>query len=408
MNIMNIYNHSIVSVNLDSYPRYLFVHTPNLPYSIVSLWLRAGSRFDPPSKEGLAHFTEHLQMKRTKKFPEKINRLKHLEQRGIRFNSLTTKDPLYYFCVQEPQETITALDLLLEGFMNSLISEKDIEKEKNVIFDEIRRRGGSSSSPIWRLANKGLWAGTGFEHEILGREKAIKKFSLKDIKEFQNNYYSLGNLSIIILSPIKNDLKQAESKLSKLGETKKINIDKEENIKPLKYILRKNSGKNVHIAISFLTKTYKTDEDIITLRFIQNYLAGNWTSRLVQKLRVERNFTYWVNGFIKNYSDAGFIRFTFSMQKQHLYKALVIFSEEILRLKAKQLSKNQIEQYTKILRTHLISATFSIEGILWYYGWNFIVYERVPQLLQNHLEAHNNILSKSILAASTEQLDFPY
>lgn len=404
---MNLYGHSVIGSEINNYPRYLLIHTPDLPFSIVSFWLRAGSRFDPPGKEGLAHFVEHVLMKRTKKIPDKVKRLKYIERKGIRYNSLTTKDPLFYFCIQESQETITAFDLLLEGFLNSLITERDVEKEKKVVIDEIRKTGGSSASPIWRLANEGLWTGTGFEHKVLGSEKTVKRFSMVDVKEFQNSYYSLGNLSVVILSPRKYDLKQAESKLERLGKNEKTHLSKENNINPQKNILKKGKGKTVHIAISFLTKTHKTDEEIDSLRFIRSYLAGNWTSRLVQKLRIEKSFTYWVNGYIKDYPDAGFIRFIFSVQKQNLNEALRIFSKEICRLKTTKLSKKQIEQHIRIPKINAILASRSAEGILRYYGWNFLVYERIPQLLQDDLKTLNSIAPKNILSVAREQLNFP-
>lgn len=400
---MNIHNHSTVSVNLDSYPRYLFVHTPNLPYSTVSLWLRAGSRFDPQGKEGLAHFTEHLLMKRTKKFPEVVKRLEHMEEKGIRYGALTTKDPAYYVCIQGPGETLEAFKFLLDGFLNSLVDERSVGTEKKVVIDELKRRKGGSSSAIWKLANKGIWRGTRFEHEILGNQDSIKKITINDINEFWKRYYTLGNLTVLVLSPRKNHCEKIERELSGLKKERKLVLPKEKFIKPKKYIISKREGDFVRLAATFLTKKRKTDEEIVSLGFIRNYLAGGWISKLVQRLRIEESLTYWVNGYTKNYPDAGFIRFVFSTQKATLKRTLAIFVEEVDKLKTVEISKEELRKYIKNVKLRTLLDTQNSTGLLWHYGWNTFIYGRKPQSLQAKIKSIENLSPERVINTASEQ-----
>lgn len=394
----------IITSQLEYYPRFLFVHTPNMPFSIVSFWLRAGSRFDPRGKEGLAHLLEHLLMKRTERFPEATKRLKYMEENGILYGAFTSQDPVYYYCVQQPQETLGAFELLLEGLQGSLVKKDDLEAEKKVVFDELKRQKNNPSAQIWYLANKALWPGTMLSREVLGTVKTVKAISIEDAEKFRKKYYTTENLTILILSPNRQDAKIIEKKVAGLNGKVGLVFPKERFSNPRKYIVQKRERNSVQVATSFLTRGNKTKEEVVALHFIKNYLAGGWSSRLVQRLRVEENLTYWVNGFIRDLPDTGLIRFTFTTQKKTLKDALAAFMEEANKIKTKKIPCEDIRKHNKSLKTGILASALRPRRLLWHYGWSVLVQKEKPAPLGDYINSLDTLSPEKIQDVAQEQL----
>src|SRR5690606_11620230 len=125
-----MHNHRIQQFQLKNGARLTEVIVPDLSYSIVSAWYKAGARFDPAGKEGLAHFFEHLLTMKTKSFPDRSKRLEELDAHGIEFNAFTDHSGAYFYHAQLPQDTERSLELLLDGLQNSVIEQEDLAREK--------------------------------------------------------------------------------------------------------------------------------------------------------------------------------------------------------------------------------------------------------------------------------------
>ena len=119
------YNSKCLFIDIDS------------PISTVSIWINKGSRNDPAGKNGLAHFFEHIFMTQTKEYPTREKRLGELESQGVYFNASTFKEKTVFFHIQPVEKTEESLRLLIDGFINTKISEKIFSKEKKNNF----RRG---------------------------------------------------------------------------------------------------------------------------------------------------------------------------------------------------------------------------------------------------------------------------
>lgn len=395
---MRVFNHSIISTGFKNYPRYIFIKTPNIPYSIVSLWFRAGSRFDLPNKEGIAHLIEHLLMLNFKK-------INPLNEKGIISNAFTSQDLAYYYSFQLPEDTGESFTYFLKALFNSDFTDKDLALEKKVILDEQKRQDNDSSRNLWYLANKGLWPGTSLEHKALGTANSLANIRLSDVKKFAKKYYAYLNLTIVVLSSNEKIHSDFGKEIVKLKPKKEIAIPKEIFPRPLKYITDHKKGEYVQLAFSLLTRGNKSKNDAVSIRFIRHYLAGSSNSVLNERLRYKRKLTYWVNGYTRDYPDTGTLRFTLSTTRKNVKQVVKIVTEEISLLKHKKIKEEELAKHKKTLRLDLFLNSLQTKSLLLYYGWNSLVYNYKTVTLDDYLDSLKTLSPGTIQSTSKKQLN---
>ena len=181
---------------------------PWLKTSAVSVWFPAGSRFDPPGKEGLAHLFEHLLMRRTKRFANVWQRHLSLEEMGIAANAFTSYETAFFHHVQRPEMTVASLSLLLENLQYSQIEDADLKEERAAVEQEEASK--RSPDDIWRPSNAALWPGTPMARDFFGSKQIWEAISLQDAKEFFERHYSLAGATVVVAAPEEKILKEAE------------------------------------------------------------------------------------------------------------------------------------------------------------------------------------------------------
>ena len=353
-------------------------YVPNLPFSTVSFWFRAGSRFEPESKAGLAHLFEHAYMKRTQKHKSVAKRLEYIEANGILQGAFTSQDPVYYYTLQDPNTTKDGYDILLDGLYHSIIDSGDLLSAKKSVTDELKRSESNDFNTLWNLANQGLWPNSSLAHNPLGTVSTIKRINQKDLDDFRRKYYKNSNMIAVIVSPNKRDLSISgahRGAMIKEENSQRENFEKPENL------IIKNSKDFVLIAISFRTSGQKTNKEVACLRLVKNYLAGGWISRLNSKLRLKENLTYHVEGYIRDFPDTGMLRFVFSTPKKNVKQAIKLVNEEVNSLKTRKIFNKILDKHKQASKIGILSNSFIPRSVLLHYGWtNLVNMERSPTL----------------------------
>jgi len=365
------HNHQIQKIKLLSGAKLFNIVIPNYPISVVSAWFKAGSKFDPPKKEGLAHFFEHLLMTKTKKYTNRQARLKALESKGIFFNAFTTKELSYYYQVQLSDQIYTSLDLLIDGLENSQITGKDIEREKTIILNEESQNYSSPEDYIWRLNDQGLWSNSSLGKDLFGNKKTITSIGLNDVIDFKNKYYTASNLVFLVISsePI-NLIKEHINKKYKpvINKTDSSIFDENFLGKIKKIVVDHRDLENTVMSINYRTTSADNFREIVALEFIKSFMANTWISRLVDTLRVQKNITYWVNGNSAYFSDRGRLGFQLSIEPKMIHKTIPIILKEIEQLKNKKISQEDLIIHKTSHKSNLIMNFTDPYEIMWWYG----------------------------------------
>lgn len=349
--------------------RILNIQIPHYPVSTSSVWLNAGSCLDPNTKQGLSHFFEHLLFIKTKQFPDRQKRLEEVESNGLLYNAFTSIQTQHYFYVHSAQKSKKALELLIDGVNNSLITEKDVETEKEVILSEERENFHDPASYIWRLANKGVWGEKSLGKDFFGNQESIASISLSDIHQFYEDHFTPEKLLFVFINSILSAEEQTLLIENLKLRTKEDSFSQVEKFSKKKIIFENRNIDTIQLCLSFQTLTVFEEEDRITQDLIANYLAGSWTSRLIQRLRIENNFTYWVSPDVAYLEKSGYLRFTLSISPENLQETLKIFENEIVRLQQEGISLKDLEQCQTKITSQILLNSVDYSWLMQWYGY---------------------------------------
>ena len=187
---------------LDNGLRMVIVPDTTTPLVEVDVRYQVGSNEDPPGKAGIAHLVEHMMFQHHPLGPDKPATFQLLEQLGVvGFNAYTTYDQTHYYLIA-PKENLEAL-LRIEAFrMNAgcqTIPEDQFEREREVVRNEIRQRGGTPEGLIPQLVSQDVYPpGHPYSHVTGGDDKQLASMTLPDVCSFMKNYYVPRRATVIV------------------------------------------------------------------------------------------------------------------------------------------------------------------------------------------------------------------
>jgi len=305
----------------------------------VLVLVGVGSRFENEKTNGLAHFTEHMLFQGTEKYPSKFSLSLEVDKIGAEFNGMTDKEYTGYFVKAESRHLNLAVDILSQMACKPLIKGEEIEREKNVILQEIAMREDmpqvKAIDSLWEMVFNGNPLGL----SGAGEKRSILGFKKDNFLSFRESYYRNDNTVVIVLGKFeeKEVLDLVENKFSSLsdksGEKFKTFLDKQ-NRKLKKTISRKTD--QVHLALGF-----PAFSRISSFRYPQALLdiilGSGMSSRLFQKIREEKSLAYYVGSEAEIYMDTGIFCINGGVDKKRVKEAIEAIWEELIKIKSQKL-----------------------------------------------------------------------
>jgi predicted Zn-dependent peptidase len=386
--------------HLRSGAKLVYVSLPHMPIACASVWFRAGARFDPRGKEGLAHFFEHLLTARTKKYPSRNERLTALAERGIESNARTTFEAAYYYHFGPKKTLGESVDLLLGGVAETIFDTEDLEQERNAILDEESRNRSDSSQYLWRLSYAGLWPNSTLGSGFFGNDKTIQSISLADISDFYERYYQPKNAVFVVFGGAKEririyDTLNAFSWGKKKGAAK---FPKEKFFDAKTVIVEpRKDGDRFWVSVGWRTIPDSEGKSEVIGEAVGGLFASGWISLLVNRLRIRENITYWVESDFANFSETGYMRFFFSIEKGCLQKGIRSVLEEVKRVKDGKITDDEFSKIRLSFLSGLSRRYLDIYELMVLYGWPAVSGRPIVSL-DEYMKALNDLKKEDVEA----------
>jgi len=326
--------------------RVVYTHHPNTAVTHCALMIKAGTRDEKAGKEGLAHFIEHALFKGTSK-RKSYHILNRLEVVGGDLNAYTTKEETCIHASVMNQYLERAIELVSDIIFNSTFPEKEIEKEKDVILDEIRTYMDNAYEQIFDDFENQIFAKHELGHPTLGTEESLKNFKRNDLIGFLKQFYnpskmifsvsgSVGMQTVIMLSEKYLNYKF----VSKIGKPR----EKFKLYKPSTSIIPRAVNQVHHL--TGLPGFSFHDKDRYVLLLLNNLLGGpGMNSKLNLNIREKYGFTYTIESGYHAYSDTGVFHVYFATDTKNYDKTKALVERELNDLCEKVLSKQIFHQY---------------------------------------------------------------
>ena len=384
--------------------RLVFTKVESTRPASLYITLNVGSNKETEENSGISHFIEHLTFKGTESRNAKQISTE-LEQIGANANAYTSKHSTCYFatCLNEKMEN--CFDILSDIVFNSKYSQSDIEKERQVIFEEIDMYEDDPESVAYEQFCKDFYKGSPLERPIIGTKEVLERITRKDILEYVQNNYIPQNIIVSVVGSF--TLAQVEKWVKKyIGKrfTKKAEVvDKNKSmviIPDKKFSFIKKDIAQTHIVLGFPCDNIFTDKRMAysLLGFI---FGGGMGSRLFQKVREEHGLVYSISAIPELFECGGDFVICLATNKKNQIKAMELVKEEIDKLDNDGITEEELNRAKTFCKTLVVSGTETGSSIAKSNANNILTFnrlipveERLQKIENTTLEDINELASR--------------
>ena len=373
--------------------------------------INAGTRDEEPGEEGLAHFCEHVTFKGTER-RKAWHILNCLESVGGDLNAYTNKEGTVYYSAILKEHIARAVDLLSDIVFHSVYPQAEIDKEVEVICDEIESYNDSPAELIYDEFENILFKDSSLGHNILGTAEQVRSFTTEDALRFTRKLYRPDNVIFFAYGDI--DFKKlvklvrralADDDSGKLAAEKlpKNYPSVGEEIAGQTIVMQKNTHQ-AHVMIG--TRAYDVNDDRrMPLYLLNNILGGpGMNAKLNLALREHNGLVYTVESTMVAYGDTGTWSIYFGCDEHDIKRCLRLVRKELDRMMEKPLSDSQLKAAKKQIKGQIGVACDNRENFALDFGKSFLHYgwEKNVDCLYEQVEA---ITSQQIQDVARELFD---
>ena len=354
--------------------------------------LNVGTRNEEPGYEGMAHFCEHVSFKGTKR-RKSWHISNALESVGGDLNAYTNKEDTVYYAAVLKEHTARAIDLLTDIVFYSTYPQAEIDKEVEVICDEIESYNDSPAELIYDEFENLLFANHALGHNILGTAERVRSFKTADAQRFTQRYYRPENSIFFLYGDVdfKRVVRLLERATSDFAPSKPIIEPALNQPLPLNMpdFIEKNHGTHqAHVMVG--TRGYDIhDKRRMSLYLLNNLLGGpGMNARLNLSLRERHGLVYTVESSMVSYCDTGVWAIYFGCDPKDVGRCLKLVYKELDSVIQKPLSDTQLRAVKKQIKGQIGVACDNRESFALDFGKSYLHYgwERDLNSLFRHID----------------------
>ncbi len=330
------------------------VDLKNAPSFTVLILVRAGSRYENSKNNGVAHFFEHMVFKGSKKYPTAKDITFHIEKWGAEVNAYTAKDHTGYFIRVQAEHLDKVVDVLSDAFLNPILREDDIEKEKGVIKEEIQMYNDIPQSKIFKEFYKKVF-NSPLRLPIAGEIQTVESIDRSVILDYLNTLYTNKRINIVFAGDLSrfNIRTIAERYFSSLKRKDKKVVFKEEEDMSLgvgKEVILKDKVNQAHLIIGLKSFSFYDNKKEV-LDVAASILGFGMASWLFQELREKRGWAYYLDAGNHFYEDTGLFYIKAGVvDNPDVIKRSISLSLDLLERLKKRISEQDLQRAKEYLK----------------------------------------------------------
>jgi predicted Zn-dependent peptidase len=358
------------------------IHKPtDSPVGHLGVLINAGSRDEEPDEHGLAHFIEHSVFKGTRN-RKAFHILSRIEDVGGELNAYTTKEETTLYSTFLSEFYDRTAELLSDILFNSTYPEKELNREKEVVLEEINSYKDSPSELIFDDFEELIFDGHPIARNILGDPVNLKKFNRDSVLRFiERNYHtdqmvisSVGNIRFPALVKLAEKyFGQAEARLRSNGR------QRFEHYVPSSRTMEKDTFQS-HCLMGNIAYDIKHKRRIAMV-LLNNIIGGQaMNSRLNMSLRERKGLAYNIESGYTAYTDTGLFNVYFGTDHSMLEKAVDLVLKEFKLLQEKKLGVLQLSKAQKQLMGQIAISTESHDDLMLSVGKSYLLFNKVDSM----------------------------
>ncbi|MEN8233043.1 MAG: pitrilysin family protein [Thermodesulfobacteriota bacterium] len=331
----------------------------------VGVWIDVGSRDEHDLNSGSAHFLEHMLFKGTRnRSAQEIAR--EFDVLGGSANAFTTRENTCLHATVLDSNLSNLVELFADLLGNSLFADEEIERERQVILQEINMVEDMPDDHIHDLFAGLLWPMHPLGKTILGSHEIVSSMDSKKLREYVQKYYTTDKIVIAAAGKVDHDdfVSLWQKVFEKFGQESDPVLERNEP--PLLPASRKIYTKPLEQA-HILLGTYglsMVDADRFGYLLLNVLLGGNMSSRLFQEIREKRGLAYSIYSYIDSYSDCGYLAIYLGVDRESVNESLSLIAREISTLQNTPVSEEELANTKDFIKSGMFLSMENMEAIM--------------------------------------------
>jgi predicted Zn-dependent peptidase len=388
---------------LDNGMRVVTERIPTLKSVTVGIWVNTGSRDEQPAQAGYSHFIEHMFFKGTRsRSASEISR--EIDGLGGEMNAFTTRETTTFYVKVLDQQLQQALELLADLFHHSRFDSKEVEKEKQVVLEEIRMVQDDPEDLVQELHTGQVLGRHPLGRSILGREDTIQSLRRPDLLGYIDAHYDPSQIVIAIAGSF--DQATVERLVQRyFGKRKPVNGSLRSPRRPPDVrggvLAKKKPLEQVHLCLG-LKGVAAGHRDRYAVYALNSVLGGSMSSRLFQEVREKRGLAYSIYSFLSGYSDVGTITVYAATRPKEVERVVDLVCREITRMHKHGIDRKELERAKNQMKGSLMLSLESSHSRMSKLAKDELIYGRRTSL--EEMLAHIDRVSSEQVSAVGQQL----
>jgi predicted Zn-dependent peptidase len=344
----------------------------------VVFFLGVGSRYEIDSEAGISHFIEHLCFKGTDKRRTAKEISEAIEGVGGILNGGTDKELTTYWCRVTSEHFLLALDVLIDLLRGSRFAAEDIDRERQVIIEEINMSLDSPRQRVAMLIDEIIWPGQPLGREIAGNRETITALTRQQILDFFSSAYLPNNIVISIAGDIEQ--KQIQDTVTKaLGGWKRNKVSagfpNSSNQEAARLKIEFRETEQVQLCLAVPGFSY-FDPDRFAVDLLSTVLGEGMSSRLFTEIREQQGLAYDIHSYADHFADSGAVIIYAGVDSSRVDNALSAIIDQLSKIK-EHISDAELKKAKEMAKGRLLLSLESSGNVAGWLGAQELLTKRI-------------------------------
>ncbi|WP_053219614.1 M16 family metallopeptidase [Virgibacillus senegalensis] len=347
---------------------------PSVRSVTVGIWIKTGSRNESLANNGISHFLEHMFFKGTTTRSAR-DIAEAFDAIGGQVNAFTSKEYTCFYAKVLDSYKDFALEILADMFFHSTFAEEELEREKKVVYEEIKMSEDTPDDIIHDMLSEVSFGNHPLAFPILGTEQTLASFTREDLQRYKDTHYTPGNVVISVAGNVDESYFKQVEKLFGGYHTTSNRFEYQAPSFMAEHIERKKDTEQAHLCLGYQGLPVD-DQSIYSLIVMNNVFGGSMSSRLFQEVREQRGLAYSVFSYHSSFIDDGLLTIYAGTGKDQLPVLQETIEATIDELKRTGLTDKELHNSKEQLKANLMLSLESTNSRMSRNGKNELILNR--------------------------------
>ncbi len=343
----------------------------------VLVFVGTGSKYETKRINGISHFLEHALFKGTEKWPTALVLAEALDKVGAEFNAYTGNESTAYYVKADYTHLDLALEITADMVFRAKLDEKEIEKEKGVIVEEINMYNDDPKRKVGELLELLMYGDQPAGWPITGEKEIIKAFTRKDFAEYMDTHYTCDNIAVCVAGNFDGDALAGKAAryfapaLERKGKPAKPAVEEQQD-KPRSLIQYKKTDQT-HFCLAFRSSINAFSERRFAQSLLASVLGGNMSSRLFTAIREQKGLAYYIYASSDVSSDTGYLYASAGVDNARAHDAVRATIAEFARMQKDGVTEAELEKAKNYFQGKTYIDLESSDALAGFFGGQEII-----------------------------------